>query len=311
MLQGNYDQIIKLVSENSGLTTEEVERRIEAKRAKLSGLISREGAAQIIASELGISFDKYKMKISGLLSGMRRINLVGKIIRINRVVEYNKNGKSGKIGSFLLADETSNVRVVLWDTHHISLIEEGKIKEGDTVEIANADVRNSELHVGSFGDLKLSQVVINNVQTKPVVQTKAIDKMNMNDNILVRAFIVQIFGPTFYSTCPECNKKVTELNECEAHGKVAPKRNAILTLIIDDGSGNIRAVLFSEQIKKLNDGQEIPSVEDFIDKRKALIGKEIFLEGSVRKNKLSENLEIFVSDIRETNIDQLIEELDK
>ncbi len=311
MLIGNYDQILKLISESSKLPVEEIERRIEARRAKLSGLISKEGAAQIIASELGISFDKQKMKISGLLSGMKRISLTGKIIKMNRVVEYNKNGKSGKIGSFLLADDTSNIRVVLWDTNHIALIEKGVIKEGDVIELSNGDVRNSELHLSGFGDIKLSQAVLGDVQTKPIVHQKNIGEMQTNDNISTRAFVVQIFGPTFYSVCPECNKRVFETNECQAHGVVIPKKNAILTLIVDDGTGSIRAVLFSDQIKKIASDTELESTESFLGKRMELLGKEMLLEGSVRKNKLSENLEIFINDIREVDIEKLIGELEK
>ena len=57
MIEGNYDKIIEKISKSSGLEKEEIERRIAAKRAKLAGLISKEGAAQVIAAELGISFD--------------------------------------------------------------------------------------------------------------------------------------------------------------------------------------------------------------------------------------------------------------
>ncbi len=311
MIQGNYEQILKMISEGSNLPVEEIERRIEARRAKLSGLISKEGAAQIVASELGISFDKQKLKISNLLSGMRRINITGKILRVNKIVEYNKNGRSGKIASFLIADETGNIRVVLWDVNHIRLFEVGEIKEGDTVEIANGDIRNGELHLSSFADIKLSQAVITNVQTKQAVQHKSLDKVQMNDSISTRAFIVQIFGPTFYLVCPECNKKVSETGTCEAHGKVIPKKNAILTLIIDDGTNNMRAVLFSEQIKKIVNSDELPSSDSFMEKRNLLIGSEVILEGNVRKNKLSENLEIFVNSVEEINLDRVIEELEK
>jgi hypothetical protein len=247
MLVGNYDQIVKLVAEGASLPVEEIEKRIEARRSKLSGLISKEGAAQIIASELGISFDKQKMKISGLMSGMKKITITGKIIRMNKVAEYNKNGKSGKIGSFLIADDTSNIRVVLWDTNHIQLIENGVIKEGDVIDISGGDIRNTELHLSAFGDLKLSTAVMGEVQTKQIVQKKTIDKIQPNDQVSTRAFIVQLFGPTFYSVCSECNKKLNESNQCDAHGLVSPKRNAILTLIVDDGSGNIKAVLYKDK----------------------------------------------------------------
>src|SRR3989339_2231385 len=109
MLQ-NYQQIAEKISRASGLSIDEVDRRVEAKCAKLSGLISKEGAAQIIASELGISFEKEKIKVNELASGMKRVNIVGKIVKLNPVKEYNKNGKSGKIGSMTLADDTGNIR---------------------------------------------------------------------------------------------------------------------------------------------------------------------------------------------------------
>ena len=310
MFSGNYNQIISLISESSGIPIEEIERKIEARRAKLSGLISKEGAAQIIASELGVSFEKHKMKISGLLQGMKKVNITGKIIKINRITEFNKNGKSGKIGSLVLADDTANTRVVLWDTNHISLLENGTIKEGDVVELSNCDVRNSEIHLGSFADIKLSQATFDNVNTKVVVHKKAIDKMQANDNVSTRAFVVQIFGPTFYKVCPECKKRVSEINQCEAHGNVNPEKRAILTLIVDDGTGNIRAVLFSEQIKNIATEAELETNETFMAKRTELIGKEIIVEGNVRKNKLTEALEIFVSNIQDIELDKLIAELE-
>jgi replication factor A1 len=152
MLQ-NYSQLVDRIAKSSGLSVEDIERRIEAKRAKLSGLISKEGAAQVVAAELGISFDKEKMKISELLSGMKRVNVVGKIVEMFPVREYNKNGRQGKIGSFILADDTSNIRTVLWDTNHIALIEQGKVKQEDIIEITNGSIRNTELHLTGFSDI--------------------------------------------------------------------------------------------------------------------------------------------------------------
>ena len=134
-MESNYQQLVQFISDNSGVSVDEIEKKIEAKQAKLAGLISKEGAAQVIAAELNINFDKQIVKISHLVPGMRKINLVGKIIELFPVREYNKNGRSGRIGSFILADETSNVRTVLWDENHIDLIDKGQIKKDGCVEI--------------------------------------------------------------------------------------------------------------------------------------------------------------------------------
>ena len=99
MIEGNYDKIVEKISKSSGLEKEEIERRIEAKRAKLAGLISKEGAAQVIAAELGISFDNEKLKINELLSGMRKVNVVGKIINLFPVRSFTTKRKGCRHGS--------------------------------------------------------------------------------------------------------------------------------------------------------------------------------------------------------------------
>jgi len=309
MLPGNYDQLLEMISRSSGKERGEIERAIEAKQAKLSGLISKEGAAQIVASELGISFDKQQLKISELVTGMKKINIVGKIVRMNRIIEYNKNGRSGKIGSFLLADSSSNVRVVLWDTNHIELIEKGQINEGDVVEIGAGDIRNGEMHLSGFSDIKKSSVEVGEVVEKQIVVGKKISEVGIGDNTAVRAFVVQIFGPKFFSVCPQCGKKVTE-GSCVEHGSVAGEKRAILNFVLDDGTETIRSVLFTDQIKKIASDAEIETSESFISKRADLIGKEFVIEASARKNKFSEEVELIVNEIKEADVEELIKELE-
>ena len=93
----NYDLLIERIAKSSGLAKEEIETKLEAKKAKLSGLISKEGAAQIIAAELGVSFEDQDLKISELIPGMRKVNVIGKVIQIFPVREFEKNGK--RLGS--------------------------------------------------------------------------------------------------------------------------------------------------------------------------------------------------------------------
>ena len=76
-----YEQLVDKIARASGLTVEDVSLKVEAKCAKLSGLISKEGSAQIVASELGVSLDKEKMKVSELVAGMRKVNIIGKLVR--------------------------------------------------------------------------------------------------------------------------------------------------------------------------------------------------------------------------------------
>jgi len=168
MVNGNYENILEKISKVSGVEKEEIERRVEAKRAKLSGLISEEGAAQIVAAELGVSFDNEKLKIDELLPGMRKVNVVGKVINLSPVRTFVRNDKEGKVANMIIADETSNVKVVLWDTNHIELIEKGQIINDKVIEISNASMRENEIHLGSFSEVKLSEEFLENVQTSRI-----------------------------------------------------------------------------------------------------------------------------------------------
>ena len=151
----NYLSLLERIATAAHITRDEVERKVEAKRAKLSGLVSKEGAAQIVAAELGIHFDKERMKLSEIVQGMKRANVLAKVLELYPVRSYSKNGRDGKVANMLIGDESASARLVLWDTNHISLVEQGKIAQGMVLEISNAGVRNGELHLSSFGDIKI------------------------------------------------------------------------------------------------------------------------------------------------------------
>lgn len=306
----NYKPLVDFISEKSGVSKEEIERRIEAKQAKLVGLISKIGAAQIIAAELNISFDKQTINISQIVPGMKKINLVGKIINLYPIREYNKNGRSGRIASFVLADNTSNIRTVLWDESHINLVQNKEITQNMSVEITNATLRNGELHLTSFSEIKPSDKLFNNViLDKPLIK-KQILNFVPSDNVSSRAFIVQMFEPRFFEVCSECKKKVSGNGECVEHGKVFPEKRVLLSFVIDDGSDSIRAVAFSDQLEKLMTREELENPEYFSIKKEELLGKEILISGQVRKNNMYNVNEFIVSNFETIDINKLIEELE-
>jgi replication factor A1 len=310
----NYDRIIGRLAKSSGLEESELERRVEAKRAKLSGLISKEGAAQIIAAELGVSFDNEKMKINELLPGMKKAKVTGKVIRLFPVREFTRNGKESKVANFVIADETSNIKVVLWDTNHISLIERKEVVVDDVIEIANGSVREQEVHLGSFSDLKKSDEVFETVNTERKVDEKKISDFKIADNVKVRAFIVQMFEPRFFEVCPQCSKKVGSDGVgavCDEHGSVTPERRSLINIVLDDGTENIRAVLFHEALKELGlDVETMGDKEKFEKEKDNWLGKEMSFSGAVRKNRLFENFEFVVDGVNEINLDSLIKELE-
>lgn len=312
MSQENYQRIVQKIADSSGSTVGEIEDRIDRKRSKLSGFISKEGAAQIVAAELGISFDNERLKINELLPGMRKVNVVGKVFRMSPIRTFKtKNGEESKVTNLWIADDTSNIRIVLWDTNLIKLIEDGKIGEGVSVEISNGSMRDSELHLGSFSEIKVSNETFDDIKTEKVFREKEIKGLVKGENAEIRAFIVQAFEPRFFNVCSECGKKVTTEGEdfsCCTNDNAVSKKRAILTLVLDDGSESIRAVLFHESIKGL--GLD-PDSEEISLSTPSLLGKEMVFSGNVRQNNYFNNLEIIVENSIDVNLDNLISEMEK
>lgn len=290
-----YDALVDRISSSSGVTRDEVERKIEAKRAKLSGLISKEGAAQIIAAELGISFDNELMKIGELVDGMKRAHVIGKITYVFPVRSYAKNGREGQIGSFSLGDETSNTRVVLWDAHHIELLNSGALKEGSVVEILNGGFRNGELHLGAFSDLKASSESMGSVQTARVLKEGTLLEAKPGAYLKVRGTIVQLFDPKVFED------------------KRNPgQQRALINFVLDDGHETIRA-LFNERIlEQLGiPAADVFSLEAFAPHKQALLGEEFFFIGSCKTNTYFNRPEMNIERVERINPDELIALLER
>jgi ssDNA-binding replication factor A large subunit len=306
----NYVQLVQKIAGYSKLEASEIERRVEAKRAKLSGLVSKEGAAQIVAAELGINFDREKLKISQLVDGMKRANTIGKIINISPVKTFNKNGREGKVVNLVIADESSNAKVVLWDTNHISLVENKSLNQGDVVEISNGNVRTGEIHLSTFSDIKKSNEQMKEVVTQKVVSSKKLNEIKSGEAIKTRAIIVQTFEPRYFEICPECRKGVHD-GECKVHGKVKGDKRALLNFVIDDGHETLRAVVFGDVMNKLGlTNDEIFDMEKFHAKKNDLLGMEKIFSGNVRTNQLYNTMEFNVENVEEVNVQELIKELE-
>ena len=101
------------------LGSDELELKLKAKINELSGLISEEGAAHIIANELGVEIvstnTTKKLKIKEIYAGMRSVTTVGKVMRKFEVREFSKEDRSGKVCSVILGDDTGTIRTVFWN----------------------------------------------------------------------------------------------------------------------------------------------------------------------------------------------------
>ncbi|TFF87556.1 MAG: DUF2240 family protein, partial [Promethearchaeota archaeon] len=117
------ERYIRRIIEETGLSKKDIEERVKEKKKELKGLISEEGALFIIARELGVEIkedqryiEDIEIKVSDIKPQMKNITLVGRVKQINRIHQFKrKDGSEGRVSSFLLHDNTGDIRVVLWD----------------------------------------------------------------------------------------------------------------------------------------------------------------------------------------------------
>ncbi|MEM4248425.1 MAG: OB-fold nucleic acid binding domain-containing protein [Candidatus Nanoarchaeia archaeon] len=298
--------IISRIREKTNLPDEEINALIDQKLTALSGLVSREGAAHIVANELGIKLFEQsygKLQIANILAGMRSVEAVGKVQQVSEIKKFQARGREGQVASLLIADHSGSIRVVLWGEHaNKSMI----IKEGDIVKVTNSYVRENqgrkEIHLNDR-----SQIIINppgeSVEISTEGHQKQISQLKEGDeNIQLTATIVQAFEPHFFEVCPQCGKRLQEM-QCQSHGAVAPDWAYVMNLFIDDGTDSIRAVLFRQQVSELLGLEKEQmlhykdSIQDFQEINTKLSGTQIKVHGRVTKNKIFDRNEFIVQKI--------------
>jgi replication factor A1 len=316
------DALKEKIHEKSGLSIEEIDSRIKKKLEALSGLISKEGAAHIVANELGIKLQEAAgpVKIKNLVAGMKNIETVGKTIRKYDIREFNTEKRSGKIAKFLIGDETGTTLIVLWNDKADLL---NSFSEGDHIKLNGATARENngriELHLTDISIIEVNPagVKINSdaapMQARPAAIRKKIAELAETDlNVEVLGTIVQIFDIRFFKVNAETGKKMAEDDPGVA------SYNCVLNVFLDDGTDNIRTVLWKNQVlhllgvdeKQLQLMRESPEL--FEKYKTDLLGLIIKVSGRVAKNTLFNRLELVANTIvKDVNPEDEIKNLKK
>jgi len=160
MIKIPYEQIIERIKNEAKISESEIDGKIKDKMKQLSGLISKEGAAHIVANELGIKlFDAFtgKLQIKNIIAGLRNVETVGKVVQTYELREFTTNERQGKVASMVIGDETGTVRVVMWGNQADNI---KNIEKGMTIKILGGYVRDNngiiELHLNDRSQLILN-----------------------------------------------------------------------------------------------------------------------------------------------------------
>ncbi len=239
------DALVKKIAEHSGLSESEIRKRISDKVKAFAGLLTEVGAAYAVAKELGVDIDiekeiHKKTPIAQLKPGMERVTVVGRVMRIFPPATYEKNGKKGKYCRIILADNTGEIGLTLWN-RDVRYVEEGQIRVGDVIEVINAHVREYREQPALSMSFD-SRIIINPEDTEKVPESpefKKIAEIHDGDSMVyTKARVIRIFPPQTVQT--------------------SAGESEMVAMIVGDETGTARvAVWDSKKASGVNEGDTI------------------------------------------------------
>ena len=326
MLKISYDDIVRKICEEKNISKEEIDAKVIEKIRQLSDLVSKEGAAHIIANQMGVkifqSVADRDIKVKDVIPGMQLVNLNAKILNLFGIRDFDTGKRKGRVANLNVGDETGMLRVVVWDERLIKMVEEGKLKEGEVIKVQAAYARDNngykELHLGTKSEIIVNPegVSVGEVvrQSQVNYTRKKITELQENESAELFGTIVQVFDPRFYDACPSCGKKLVE-GKCPEHVDIVAIQIPILNVFFDDGFGNIRIVFFRDLVEKVlgMGNEEVIALKEDLGKfeeiKNKLLGKQLVIAGRVSKNQMFDRLEFMARDVREITPEEILKEL--
>jgi replication factor A1 len=313
------DEIIRTIANESGTEIGELEERIREKQDELGGLVTPEGAAHIVANEIGINLVKGTsttptLKIENIIPGMNSVDVVGRVFRVFPPREFNrKDGSKGRVCSIILLDDTGSIRTVLWDKD-VSLVEEGKIKEGKLLKIRGGYSKENqneepEIHIGMRGRIIPEPKDVNEEDFPlSVDRNKKTSGLKDGDaGVDVLCKVLRIYEPREFERADKTKGKV-------------------VNLVIGDETGRAKLVLWDKDVELvekslINEGDTIKVKNGYVKVRWADEGRfdeaelnvgrygEIILNPEEKigelKEKTSKNTRKYIKDLQDGDIAEI------
>ena len=225
-------KVVETVSQKSGKSEAEIEQLIEKKKEKFSGLLTDTGAAFMVAKDLGVELElektiSDKVKVSQLEDGMNNVDLVAEVKQVFPPKQFEKGGKKGSLVNLVVADDTGETRLTLWNKD-VKRVQELGIEKGDKVHLRNCYVsafkEKPQLNLGYNGRIHLEE------KGKPSLTKLSDLKPDMND-VDVVGRIARVYEKRTFET--------------------ADRKGEVLNFELADASGRVRATAWNDLVKEV------------------------------------------------------------
>jgi replication factor A1 len=241
------DEIVDRIVEKKSLSRKQVFDLIEKKKGNLNWMISDEGAAEIVARELGVeacqepSDDDLTLTIADLVAGMSNVMITGRITAMKQAKEFNdKSGGKSVVASLIVCDRSGEMRVVLWG-EAAKPVQGNDIDTGAIVRIHNGYVREDlagkpELHVGKKGYLEVNPTDIDKNDFPE--NSREFTKINQLTASLTRVNVAGVVSAVY-------GAKLIKTRE--------GREIKLASLVISDGTGASARIIFWDDSTSLTD----------------------------------------------------------
>ena len=255
------------------ISTDQILNRLGKEKQKTGGFISDETLLSMIAAEFGcmISTDKNLMpslSLADLIPGLNDVTAVGRVLAIFSPKAFEGTRK-GKFASLLIADESSILRVVLWNDK-VSLLESSEMNIGQVVRFSHGYTRENlggkvELNVGEKCEIEINpkDVKVKNYPGIRRFQTEIgeLDRSHRGKRLNIIGTVKMIFSPSTFE-----RKDGTQ--------------GRVMRFVLSDQTGEVQVVVWNEKADELD--------------KTLKVGDELQVVSGKVKKALGEGLEIHV-----------------
>ena len=243
----SVEEIVQLIlSTRKELTRDEILNMINRKMELARGFLTREAAARIVASELGIDIQHKplpsRILVKNIVSGLNDVTVAGRVITVHPTQKFKRSdGSEGAVSSLVMADNTGVVRVVLWD-EKANMVE--NVRQGDILKVLHGYAREGrdggiEIHVGLGGDIQINPPDVPENECPPIsiFMSNIGDLKDKTGRVNVTGMVKHIFPPSEF------------VRKDGSKGRV-------MRLELEDETGQVMVVLWNEKVKEAGEVKE-------------------------------------------------------
>ncbi|MFX1411593.1 MAG: OB-fold nucleic acid binding domain-containing protein [Promethearchaeota archaeon] len=263
---------------NAGIDEQEIERQVKEKFNDYQGFMSKQAILILIAKEHGltvhgssveaaiyqevengIDYNDFIIPISKIIENMNNIVITGRIVKkFNKKEFLKKDGSLGMVGSFIIADSSGQIKIVVWN-EQAEIMDNEYFNEGQVIQVIGGYSKKGlkeefEVHLSKKGRIVLSP--------------KSIDSINLLENLKHQEMIIEqknskIMIKDLYNK-EGFIRAITGIAQIEEFKEITLKngeKTFLLKLILTDDSSSIKVLVWGmyavESLKILSNGNSV------------------------------------------------------